>query len=89
MADSLDERKARLLAAARRDPEGLRRTLAGAGFAFQLARAVLGAREPVAASVLRAPDPPPFCPTCSHPALNPVRDPNGDWTWACVEGCNP
>lgn len=39
--------------------------------------------------VLRAAEPPARCPTCGHPALDPVRDDKGYWTWACHEGCNP
>lgn len=39
--------------------------------------------------VLLAPKPPTRCPTCGHRALNPVRDEQGLWTWACFEGCNP
>jgi len=89
MADSLDERKARLLAAARRDPQAVARGLRFAGFAGQLAAALIGHREPLSDRVLLAPDPPPFCPTCGQPAGFPKRDEGGRWTWACAEGCNP
>lgn len=39
--------------------------------------------------VLRAHQPPAECPTCGFPALDPIRDANGEWTWSCLEGCNP
>lgn len=89
MADDLEKRKRRILEAARKNPQQVRNAFAFAGFAGQIAQALIGMREPLSAVVLRAPDPPPCCPTCGHPALNPCRDPNGDWTWSCVEGCNP
>lgn len=60
-----------------------------AGFGVVLA-AVAGVRVvALDRSVLRAPEPPATCPTCNHAALYPCRDPNGEWTWCCVEGCNP
>ena len=56
------------------------------GFAGALAAGRVVALD---VSVLRAPEPPALCPTCGTPALNPSRDPNGEWTWRCVDGCNP
>ncbi len=84
-----DDRKARILEAVRRDPAGAVRGLRVGGFAGKLAAALIGHREPLSAAVLRAPDPPPFCPTCGHPAAAPVRDAGGLWTWTCKEGGIP
>jgi hypothetical protein len=35
------------------------------------------------------PVPPEVCPYCLDAATLPVRDSEGHWTWACIEGCNP
>ena len=39
--------------------------------------------------VLRAPEPPQYCPCCTLPASGCVRDARGEWTWNCGGGCNP
>lgn len=64
----------------------------GALFAVGLARAL--AETPaldlvIGEAVLKSPAPPGLCPCCGFAALGPERDPNGDWTWHCVGGCNP
>jgi len=38
---------------------------------------------------MTAAKPPTLCPCCSFPAIDPVRDDDGCWTWSCFEGCNP
>lgn len=60
-----------------------------AGFAAAIAGMLGGRVVALDERVLRAPEPPRCCPTCGFAALDPSRDPNGEWTWSCVEGCNP
>ena len=60
-----------------------------AGFAGALVGLLGGRVVALDERVLRAAEPPSTCPTCGFAALDPSRDPNGEWTWACHEGCNP
>jgi hypothetical protein len=63
----------------------------GCGIAFM--RGLEAVLPPLAVApvldVLKQPSPPEFCPCCAMPALAPVRDSRGEWTWNCFGGCNP
>jgi len=90
-AKSLRNRDAIVRHAERERSAGRRPPLLGLCFAITkaLVEPVPLQTHELVYDTLRAPLPPAHCPLCSCPAVAPVRDPNGEWTWNCAGGCNP